>query len=237
MVEKYIGITGFTTIDQINEIIDYWDKIKNNDGTKLMIGVLVSPKTLNNTLTNQRYPFKNTLNQIFNRILENDDLFRVIHYNTRNPFFAEEVEHLFKSFNCDGVQLNISNPDPYEIKKLKKSIPDNKRIIFQANNSILNALHIYPFKKIEPFIDYCLIDPSGGRGIVNSFEYIDQKIQSIKNKLPKIHIGLAGGFNPDNIQTYVQKYPKYSFDVESGVRTNNIFDLDKAKIYLKHTQK
>ena len=54
------------------------------------------------------------------------------------------------------------------------------------------------------------------------------------------NFGFAGGFSPDNITSVVAKISSYKFpgkkpwiDMESGVRTNNRFDVEKVLTVIK----
>ena len=73
-----------------------------------------------------------------------------------------------------------------------------------------------------------LLDASGGNGIDTDIELLN---------LP-VKVGYAGGINADNVAeklTYLDKNCKtpYWIDMESGVRTNDWFDLDKVKKVLE----
>jgi len=67
-----------------------------------------------------------------------------------------------------------------------------------------------------------LFDPSGGRGEKPS-EWPEH---------PGFLVGYAGGINPDNVQDVlaaINANGRYWIDMESGVRTDNIFDLEKCR--------
>lgn len=70
-----------------------------------------------------------------------------------------------------------------------------------------------------------LLDASGGRGV-------DTPIDILPNKWWKV--GYAGGINPDNVEeklTILMESPKvenFWIDMESGVRTDDWFDLNKV---------
>lgn len=68
-----------------------------------------------------------------------------------------------------------------------------------------------------------LLDASGGNGIDTGIQILDVPAK----------VGYAGGINPDNVAeklTYLEENCKspYWIDMESGVRTNDWFDLDKV---------
>jgi hypothetical protein len=77
-----------------------------------------------------------------------------------------------------------------------------------------------------------LFDGSGGKGI----EPFSWPVTPLDLKM-----GFAGGINPENVINVLKDIgPRdYSFwiDMESGVRTDNKFDLVKVKYVLKHVEK
>lgn len=101
-----------------------------------------------------------------------------------------------------------------------------KYVIIQANkeNRILNAC-----LEDESAIEF-LFDESRGNG---------KSIVSLPEPYPLKYNGYAGGISPDNVAAIVkqlnQKYPdfgEYWIDMETGIRTDNEFDLTKVKTVL-----
>lgn len=71
-----------------------------------------------------------------------------------------------------------------------------------------------------------LYDGSGGRGV---------EPKEWMNKVPHYYTGYAGGLNPENFMDWLRKvqatnYPNdvVWFDMESGVRTNDVLDFEKV---------
>lgn len=140
------------------------------------------------------------------------------------------------------VQLNFNfkgclSPKIVEIIKYATTVP-NLSIIFQynkSNSSLLNYLmETYELPKNIHF----LYDSSGGRGT---------EIKELENPF-KNYTGYSGGLNPDNIQRVchditVGHLPRNShrtkvwIDMESGVRTNDVLDLDKVETVLGEVDK
>ena len=78
-----------------------------------------------------------------------------------------------------------------------------------------------------------LLDASGGRGI-------DTTIKPLFRH--GLKVGYAGGINPDNVgdklyQLLRDTKEDFWIDMESGVRTNDKFDLNKVYKVLKECQK
>lgn len=135
------------------------------------------------------------------------------------------------------IQLNIS---PY----MGKNVDDYRRgvssfasqggaygltTIVQASRFSHDLINLKPDYRIVT-----LHDASGGRGERRPFEAPVEKLYSGEMKLS----GFAGGINPDNVVdvlTEVERLGDFDFwiDMESGVRTDDQFDLDKVEKVLK----
>jgi len=144
-------------------------------------------------------------------------------------FFVKDMLHIF-----GRVQLNVStqrnNP-----KYVHVPLVIGQEVIIQTkdvNDTSLfqNTLDkwYYPSYKWS-----MLLDASGGRGI-------DTGIGIFKS-LNKI--GYAGGINPDNVADKLRfllenvDMGEFWIDMESGVRTDDWFDLDKVENVLKTCEK
>ena len=243
--KPYIGITGFTTVDQVDEIKRYWNSIRC-ETHDLMMGFLVSYKQLARISNkNPRYieltELKRCLDLINSgmiNLMHNHSpflprIFRVIHYNTHTKAFAKEIEDLGQQlrWSFDGVQLNLIDPDPSEIQYLQDKY--HLKIILQLNSAILNDL-----KKLAKYESlhcaYYLIDGSGGKGKTADLEQMQNTINEVSRAMPNCTLlGIAGGITPDTIVSYPhQIHLLDTFDCESGVRTMDILDPMKAKLYL-----
>lgn len=79
-----------------------------------------------------------------------------------------------------------------------------------------------------------LFDQSGGRGIAPPEGFWPWPI-------PGIHMGYAGGLNPENIVGHLEALAKFEeqpfwVDMESGVRTDDQFDLEKVRLVLERAK-
>lgn len=104
-------------------------------------------------------------------------------------------------------------------------------VILQVGN--LKALEVAA-RFAEPFdLVSALYDESGGRGEA-SLRWPDMPED------PELHVGYAGGLTPDNVEWYIRKLETMKpldaltwIDMESGVRTQNRFDLTKVRSVLE----
>lgn len=107
------------------------------------------------------------------------------------------------------------------------------RLIFQLNRNNEAFLRTITSNVVCDL----LVDMSGGRG-----KELDlTTANSLTAPYLQQYIGYAGGLNPDNVNQYLEELTsrpnkgndKFFIDMESGVRTNNQFDLKKCEQVLE----
>ena len=122
---------------------------------------------------------------------------------------------------CSGfkrVQVNARNYDYNNIVAFADMVPCES-VILQKRQAFTD--HAYsPHPEVE-----FLFDLSGGRGR-SSFNAWPEPADTNKR------YGYAGGINPDNVHTaleFVKQHSSFRFwlDMETGVRTNDWFDMKK----------
>ena len=147
---------------------------------------------------------------------------------------ARDVLHMGGFSNTDDfpkiidmfsrVQLNVSNYDePENMSPYILPGPLQEIIIQQAfDHNTFMLCRIASGDCIS-----ILLDESGGNGI-------DTPI-NMPLYLQNVHVGFAGGINPDNVVAKVREITslpqvgRFWIDMESGVRTYDRFDLDKVE--------
>lgn len=133
-------------------------------------------------------------------------------------------------------QLNVSGCRfPETDEGIKITLPTNiQEVIVQRKPQ--DALTPFWMSLTNPAEIAVLIDGSGGKGVESSFgtiAYADDVL----------HIGFAGGINVENFQKKwdlaceLAPHGYFWVDMESGVRTNDKFDLDKVEQILKIYEK
>jgi phosphoribosylanthranilate isomerase len=159
----------------------------------------------------------------------------------------------------DSIQVNIPDgmltfKSPYEIADL--FIRSSKIIttIIQMNKNNKRIIEALQKREGGNFVNI-LFDESRGKGIYKDINITPE----IHELLGKSRCGFAGGINPDNIVdvmnaisrisnlhyevwselmgSYYHLPPSSWIDIESGVRTNNEFDLEKVKQLLEIVDK
>lgn len=131
---------------------------------------------------------------------------------------------VFKRFQ---INFNFRNSE-FDIDKFLDLKCDYNEFIFQYNKSNEFTIGLLLEENKGRKNLNILYDSSGGRGI---------EIKKIKTPF-EVKTGYSGGLNPDNVEDFIRKLSKpYDCDVwidmESGVRTNNEFDLSKVEKVLE----
>jgi len=203
------------------------DAIERRQFEKHEVGILYSEKRLGTT----RYPDYKLINRLFELPRVSLHLCgRAVYDLIRKGRVSNELESLINI--ADRVQLNISATEwsPKTVAKNLNSVNSAMAWIIQfRENSLDNCVEIADLL----FNPHFLFDSSGGRGeLPDSWPTID---------LP--NMGAAGGLNPENIRANLdlmreRGYIRDGFwiDVESGVRTDDKWDWDKARAFVENTE-
>lgn len=153
-----------------------------------------------------------------------------------NGYWENIEEKLTHNLLClfKRCQLNISDKNFNSNSYVHLPLIIGQEIIIQQKN--INNLDIFDKTQSYYFNDKnnncfsVLLDASGGRGIDTPIE--------IPNGDWKV--GFAGGITPDNVEEKLNYLLHYDFserefwiDMESGVRTDDWFDLNKVEKVLK----
>ena len=133
------------------------------------------------------------------------------------------------------IQLNISNrsDNPDSLMALPKVV--GQEVIIQARNALNTNIYDATINKFKGYRRMfgrsfsMLLDSSGGHGIDTPLKVLPSSCK----------VGYAGGFNPDNVGKKLSfllqnvRMGEFWIDMESGVRTNDWFDVDKVRKVLE----
>lgn len=136
------------------------------------------------------------------------------------------IQDLPSNFGRVQINYNFSNSAGYDLAELKYYCKNNpqRAIILQYNKSNKSILDEFILDGLPSNIHF-LFDSSGGRGT---------EIQTIENNFPGHYTGYSGGISPTNINEIFTKISNFHspdsvwMDMESGVRTNDVFDYEKV---------
>lgn len=211
---KLISFTGIDKNTDINKLIELKEKYPN-----IEFGFLISEANTNKN-TNNRYPQLVMLQQLrgknFNLALHVcGKLAREV---AKTGSLEGVKEFVGKNFDLfQRVQLNLVGTTI----KVPLTNTLGKEVIIQTNLDNKESAKNYELMKDVENIVF-LSDKSGGHGEVTDFDFFDK------------YQGFAGGINPENILDrksdidYLVEYD-YWMDMESGVRTNDWFDVSKVE--------
>lgn len=244
----YIGITGFTSKSEIQSTLDLFVRhgITLQTDRIPMIGILVTEETLRlgAHAKKERYPPFKEIPELLK--IAKGKCFTTIHYHSKNPGFAEEVRELlsykriYENGLCRGLQLNLTDPSSREIQKVRKSFPQ-LAIILQLNPSLLstNVKYVSFITKYDyRMVEYFLVDHSRGKGKPIDLTFATTVYKILKSRGIRNGIGFAGGFSHINISNHIRYLRReldttnFSIDVESGIRTQDKYDLGKVEQYI-----
>lgn len=145
------------------------------------------------------------------------------------------INELAPNFKRVQLNYNFKHSTGYKLFSLLTYLyehPD-RSVILQYNKSNSEELDRLLQEDLPQNLHF-LYDSSGGRGKV---------IERIDTSLGSAYTGFSGGLNPDNMATICTMVVEDAeevdvwLDLETGVRTEDIFDLDKVKSVLETTHK
>lgn len=264
MNEQYTGITGFMNKGEVNAVLaplpENFGIVNGKQVRKVMIGMLVSGKTMKG-LSNKwpgRYPVPEAIPKVF---VDDPRVLNLVHYNTKETDPTKIVDELCKIEQMagpyfHGFQLNMVWPDPKLVIEawLTRNQPagtrKQKTIVLQCGGTAMAELENSPEKleaklaKYEGFVDYVLIDPSGGIGIPFDPEFAIKCFERLYNSesFSKTKFGIAGGLSPDTLPglltPVLERFPQISIDAEGKLRTpEDALDVAVAIEYLTSAEK
>lgn len=254
--KKYVGVAGLINNQEVLDVCREFNDAGYTMNTKYipMIGFLVNINTLY-LLPNpyKRYPL---LEDIPGLLYEaKDKVLTSIHYTTNEK--ETIADQVYKIFNgelyennlCRTVQLNIAWPDINQVAKIKEIFPEINIVFQLSRKSTKNKTHkdiSEGIKYYGNYIDYVLIDFSGGRGVPIDVENSFKLYEEIKDKLPDVTIGFAGGLTGENASKIIKElFDKigdkgFCIDAEGGLRDkitaideDDLLNISKVRSYLQ----
>jgi len=254
MEVPYIGITGVMNRAQVAAIGAGALNLLYRTGRQIMMGVLVSSKTLaggQNKYPHLYPPVKN-LPSIF---VSDPRFLNFVHYNTDNPLFLrEELFKIIKFFQggekknglnwLNGFQLNIAWPAISQLEDVKTAFPAFK-IVLQIGPQALEQADYSPEKVMAmasgylPFVDYFLLDVSAGFGKPLDADNIRPYLRGLSD-LFSAGLVIAGGLGPDTLhlaEPLIREFPEVSVDAQSGLQEKGALSINRSVEYIRRALK
>jgi hypothetical protein len=240
----YIGVTGFTTKSQVEQILKNQNINPSIVGRKLMVGVLVSSKTLKGEQDKwpMRYPKIEDIGSIF---LDDPSCLNLVHFSSDNPEnLFEDLKKITKLAgpHLHGFQLNMPWPEKEQVERYKELYPQMEFVLqvgdaaFGCMNNDLAQVH-KAVVRYENLVDHILLDMSGGEGLPLDSEYIELLVSEF-SQITNLGIGAAGGLYAGNVQEklmdIVNQYSNISFDAEGKLQSETGgLNLNEVRKYLE----
>lgn len=230
VLPPYVGITDFTSFKQVEAMLKVFKKhLKPGSTRRLHVGVMMSRKTLRGIETkwSKAFPPKDTISSIFGS------------YETYNCLHYADYDHSKDYWNDLGlaisygggglkaVQLDMVWPDCTDIVRTLMVSRRNPEIVLQVGKNAIEQAGNDPLAVVERLKDYegwisrVLLDKSMGRGIGMDATDLIPYVRAIKEHIPDLGLGVAGGLGPKSmglVEPLVREFPDLSIDAQGQLR-------------------
>ena len=243
MLPRYIGITDVPTAVAARR---FGDCMPNWVDAKVMIGVMMSEKTLNQKPTKwaKVFPPKESIAEIFT---DHARVLNTLHYADYDG--VSKVQDLLRAVSYSGphlhaLQLDMIWPDAKLVFEFKEHHP-NIGIVLQVSKVAMKRLPNIGavFRKILDYgdsIDTILIDMSMGTGKPMSTKLMRERVSILSSAFPALGIAVAGGLGPFTLNLVepllADRHPIISVDAQGRLRpsgnSKDPLDLEIAEEYL-----
>ncbi len=247
----YIGITDFETGEQARQMLDYFGQLSPPANRRLMIGVMMSYRTLKGLKTpwSQVWPPKEKLAEIF---IKHPLAYNTLHYaDYDGPTTGEDLLEAisFCGANLHAVQFDMIWPDPRMLDAIRQSQP-RLDLILQVGRGAFNyvigesEILFADLKHYRDIIDCVLLDCSMGKGRELDSDLFKGYLKLLRRDRPDLAVAAAGGLGPKTlplVEPLVYVYPDISIDAQGQLRKSGSnrdpIDWDLAREYLSQAVK
>lgn len=235
---SFVGVDNKTDFSELKRLADI-------SLVKLEFGVLYSE-----TKKDKRYPDRLVIDNLSSYVngqlpystslhLCGTSVDKFVSYDRKflDGLLHYEMEDGMYNNQFDAVQLNFTLKSDQDIQKLvinalkSCALIGIRDLIFQANKSKTKLVEYIQNMDLQVYYDYnvnirLLYDGSGGFG---------RTIEKIDKPFKGFYTGYAGGINPETIHKIAYDVELASgetdvyLDMESGVRENNWFSIEKCE--------
>lgn len=231
-IKPYIGITDFMTWTQVEQMLSVFQTHRQPGSERLLgVGVMMSHKTLNGIESrwSKAFPKK----ELIASILSGSGIgtFNCLHYadyTHRSGFCTDLTRAIYwGGAFINAVQLDMTWPDPNEVKAAVKKSGRNIEVILQIGRDAFELADNDPEKVLgflngyQGVIHRVLLDKNVGRGIPMKPEILLTFARAIKRAFPELGLVMAGGLGPATInliEPIVAEFPDVSIDAQSQLR-------------------
>ncbi len=244
-ISPYIGVTGFMTQSEVASAIEALERFSPWISHQLMIGVMVSARTLAGEPHGSRPNQFPDVNDVVGLFPPHRRVVNLIHFNSKDrapAIWANDFLRLkvVGGRNCDGVQINIPWPVPSVLACLK-----GKRVVLSIGHEAQRMAQHDPNRVVSLLREYVemdvitdvLIDTSEGKGITLNSNAVEPYLHAIRRAYPSLGIGTAGGLCAEvmgKMKSLTATFPNLSFDATTRLRTpSDHLNVDAMAKYLR----
>lgn len=231
----YIGITDFETPEQVNQMIVVFDEAQEKYPSsilrKLMIGVMISYKTLNNIESrwSDIWVKKELIKFLF---VKHTSVYNALHYADYEG--DTNLKHLLRATeyggeNIQSLQLDMIWPSVEMLAEFKKERPAIE-LILQVGKPAFKKINDDPawlvrkLKEYEGIIEFVLLDKSMGQGKAMNADELLIYFKAIVSSGLNMGLAGAGGLGPKTVriaQPLFDYHKSMSVDAQTGLKTNH----------------
>lgn len=226
----YIGVVDFSDFGQVQDMLSVFNAhLPQGCNRKLHVGLMMSYKTLNGLPTKwlDVFPSKEKIADIF----ASDETYNCLHYADYDNDL-ELWKSLARAISYGGtgihaLQLDMIWPDPVQVANGVHASRKQIEVILQIGKNALAEVNDDPRAVVERLREYdgivhrVLLDKSMGRGIGMDAQVLLPFARAIRESLPNIGLGGAGGLGPktvSRIKPLLEEIPDISFDAQGQLR-------------------
>lgn len=247
MTKPYVGITGFKTVNEVRvaskAFLEHGYAHSERTG---MLGILTSTwKIQQPQKEGKQSPALRDIPQLCNEIPV--ELLPMIHYHTPHDEYEREVMQVFDTLYennlCRAVQLNMLWPDPAQLARLRKEMPELQvvlqlpKAVTQSNLADIGA----QLREYDGLCEYVLVDPSGGKGKPYDFGRGMTLMQLAHEELSQATIGIAGGLSANNVEERMKEVSDafaqtFCVDAQGRLRSDDkrSLNLERTVAYIRN---
>jgi hypothetical protein len=226
-MDSYIGVAGFTADWQVSGLLR--SVPERVAGRRIMIGVLVSERTLHGRAEPWGAKRLPAIDQIAGIFADHPLALNAIH------LYAPGEEPLADSLRAvtevagprlHALQLNAVWPPPTALRAYREAFP-SVGLVLQIGRGAIAAVEGSPEILARRLADYgglvdaILLDSSGGRGIPIDTGTAGTFLAAIAAARPELGLGVAGGLGPETLDLVAPlagRFPGLSIDAEGRLR-------------------
>ena len=245
-ITPYIGITGFTTPDEVKSVLA---TMPASPSRLLMCGVLLSNALLTGESSDapNRCPPPEAIAGIFS---DDPRCVNLVHYRPRPGVnLADALARASEvgGPNCHGVQINATRgepwPDPAALVKYgQRSGP--RRIVLQVGREAMASVDGDPARLAQRCAPYAgivtdaLVDASEGLGVPLDAARSAEYLAAIADSAPDLGLVVAGGLCAENIDQLLSpllpRWAGVGIDAEGRLRDrDDRLDIVATVAYLR----